>query len=74
MRARLGEWLDRSGLVCVTAMDAGTSGLLESHHLVDHICTTADIADRVRVGCWESVDDTGQRLSDHPTVAMDVAL
>jgi endonuclease/exonuclease/phosphatase family metal-dependent hydrolase len=71
VRARLGEWLDRSGLVCVTAMDAVASGLLKSHHLVDHICVTADVAARVKVSCWEHMDDTGQRLSDHPTIAID---
>jgi endonuclease/exonuclease/phosphatase family metal-dependent hydrolase len=71
VRAQLGEWLDRSGLVCVTDMDVVTSGLLKSHHLVDHICTTADVAERVKVRCWESVDETRQRLSDHPTVAID---
>jgi endonuclease/exonuclease/phosphatase family metal-dependent hydrolase len=74
VRAQLGGWLDRSGLVCVTDMDAVMSGLLNSHHLVDHICATADIADQAKVSCWESVDETGQRLSDHPTLAIDVAL
>ncbi|MDQ1501844.1 MAG: hypothetical protein QOI86_5184 [Actinomycetota bacterium] len=70
-RQPLGEALDTAGLHCVTEMDPGAIGLT-SGHLIDHICTTADLADTARVNCWNCYDATGQRLSDHPTVAADL--
>lgn len=70
-RDRLGEALDAAGLRCITAMDPLALGLT-SGHLIDHICTTPDLAASARVSCWDRYDATGQRLSDHPTVAADM--
>ena len=61
-----------SGLECLTDADAVAAGWLESSHLVDHICATPELAARAQVMCWESTDMSGQRLSDHPTLAIDV--
>ena len=71
-RADLGQALDAAGLVCATDADVVTAGLLASEHLVDHICVPRALADRATLRCWERVDADGQRLSDHPVVAIDV--
>ena len=71
-RQRLGQALDAAGLRCLTAMDPAALGLADGH-LIDHICTTPDLAQSARVSCWASHDGTGQRLSDHPTVAADMS-
>jgi endonuclease/exonuclease/phosphatase family metal-dependent hydrolase len=72
-RSALGTALLDAGLVCVTRFDVVEAGLLESDHLVDHICVTNDLATNAVVRCWERIDSSGQRLSDHPTVAVDIA-
>jgi len=46
--------------------------MLKAHHLVDHICVTADLAHDAHMSCWEPVDAAGQRLSDHPVVVVDL--
>jgi endonuclease/exonuclease/phosphatase family metal-dependent hydrolase len=71
-RDRLTDALSRAGLVCATDLDVVSAGLLEAHHLIDHICVTPDLAKDATVHCWEARDDAGQRLSDHPTVAVDL--
>lgn len=53
-------------------IDVVAAGMLRSHHLGDHICVSTSLADDVAVRCWETVDDDGVRLSDHPTVAIDL--
>ncbi len=73
VRQQLTTVLDRHDLACPTALDVVASGLLRSHHLVDHICITSALANRAEVRCWENTDATGTRLSDHPTVALDIA-
>jgi hypothetical protein len=67
--------LDGAGLTCVTAEDVVASGKLRRSHLVDHIAISASWAERAEVAlrCWETTDADGVRLSDHPTVAIDVA-
>lgn len=74
VRDLLTEALDGAGLVCVTALDAVAAGLLQNHHLIDHICVSADLLDRFEptVHCWEPVSDAGVRMSDHPAVAIDL--
>lgn len=72
-RDRLTSGLERAGLVCATADDVVAAGLLRSHHLVDHICVPADLSERTEIHCWENIADNGQRLSDHPVVALDLA-
>jgi len=73
-RRRLDEALEVAGLTCVTEMDAEAEGLLPSGHLVDHVCLSAELIDRSSIQCWPQSDEAGQRLSDHPTVAVDLAL
>lgn len=73
-REALTRALDRSGLHCLTSSDAIAAGWLESSHLVDHICVSSHLTDRATVRCWEKVDGDGQRLSDHPVVAIDILI
>jgi endonuclease/exonuclease/phosphatase family metal-dependent hydrolase len=72
VRRQLTEVLDRHDLATPTAIDVVAAGLLGSHHLVDHICISRLLAADVEVRCWETVDDDGIRLSDHPTVAIEI--
>lgn len=72
VRRQLTEVLDRHDLSCPTAIDVVATGLLRSHHLVDHICVSRSLVADVEVHCWETIDDDAIRLSDHPTVAIDV--
>jgi endonuclease/exonuclease/phosphatase family metal-dependent hydrolase len=72
VRSKLTDALSAADLACVTAMDAVSTGLLASQHLVDHICVSSKLAPHAKVRCWEAVDETGQRLSDHPAVAIDL--
>lgn len=71
-RARLGVALDLAGLKCVTDADMVVNGQLKAHHLIDHICLTPDLAAGAAVSCRENIDATGQRLSDHPVVIVDL--
>lgn len=73
VRQQLTGVLERHGLACVTGFDVVAAGLLDTQHLVDHICVPASLAQRARVSCWEITDETGVRLSDHPTVVIDLA-
>ncbi len=72
-REQLGVALAQAGLTCLTEMDVVADGLLETDHLVDHICATDDLSQIGDVRCWEKIDDLGQLLSDHPTVALTLA-
>lgn len=73
-RALLTDAFDRAGLTCVTAEDVVATGKLREHHLVDHvvICSRWAARSTCTLRCWEHVDRDGTRLSDHPTVAVDV--
>jgi endonuclease/exonuclease/phosphatase family metal-dependent hydrolase len=73
-RDRLGAALIAADLECVTTADAEREGLVEAGHLIDHICLTPDLVPSVKVFCWDRFDQWGQRLSDHPTVAVDFRL
>ena len=72
VRQQLGEVLDRHELACVTGFDVVATGLLHNRHLIDHICVPHHLAEVAEVSCWEPTDNDGVRLSDHPTVAIDV--
>lgn len=72
VRQQLTDVLDRHRLACVTDFDVVAAGLLDNHHLVDHICVPLSLAERATVICWEILDENGVRLSDHPTVAVDL--
>lgn len=71
-RERLGDALEQAKLTCLTAIDVVAKGLLESDRLIDHVCVTDDLKDDHKVHCMEKVDDMEQRLSDHPTVIVDL--
>jgi hypothetical protein len=55
------------------ACDHGAAGLLERQHLVDHICVADTLSRGATVHCWEAIDEAGNRLSDHPTIAVDIS-
>ena len=49
------------------------NGQLKTHHLVDHICLTPSLAAGAQASCRENIDASGQRLSDHPVVIVNLA-
>jgi endonuclease/exonuclease/phosphatase family metal-dependent hydrolase len=63
-----------AGLVCVTSEDVVAAGKLRRNHLVDHVAISDDWHRTldVEVSCWEPTDAEGTKLSDHPTVAIDL--
>ena len=73
-RDLLTKALEDAGLVCLTDEDVVATGKLREHHLVDHIAVCSRWASdaHARVTCWERADHDGTRLSDHPTVAVDI--
>jgi hypothetical protein len=52
------------------------AGKVRESHLVDRIAIcrrwAAEAEHDVRLNCWEKTDPDGTRLSDHPTVAIDL--
>ena len=73
VRDQLTEVLARHDLACLTCDDVVASGLLESQHLIDHICASTSLAQNATMSCWEATDRDDVRLSDHPTVAVDLS-
>ena len=73
-RQLLTDALDDAGLICASAEDVVATGKLRAHHLVDHIaiCSRWAVRSDLALHCWEHIDIDGTRLSDHPTVALDV--
>jgi endonuclease/exonuclease/phosphatase family metal-dependent hydrolase len=73
-RQLLSEALEAAGLTCATAEDVVAAGKLHESHLIDHIAICSHWADStdIQLSCWEHVDVDGARLSDHPTVAIDI--
>jgi endonuclease/exonuclease/phosphatase family metal-dependent hydrolase len=67
--------LEQTGLQLLTGFDVVAAGVLD-RPIVDHIAATPDLADltRATVSGLPVRDDDGVRLSDHPTVIVDVAL
>jgi hypothetical protein len=74
VRAALTRALDDAGLVCVTTEDVVRSGRLADQHLVDHIAVSETLLTSMEatMSCWARTDTDGVRLSDHPTVAVDL--
>lgn len=74
VRSALTRALDDARLVCVTTEDVVTSGRLADQHLVDHVavCGSLLASHDVSMSCWPRTDDDGVRLSDHPTVVVDL--
>lgn len=73
-RQLLTDELEHAELTCVTAEDVVAAGELRADHLVDHIAICRRWSERadVQLQCWERTDTDDTRLSDHPTVAIDV--
>ncbi len=72
VRDALTAALEAGELRELTAQDVVTTGHLQCHHLVDHVCVSRWLEVDAELRCWEQVDDRGIRLSDHPTVAVDL--
>lgn len=73
-RTLLADELARADLACVTEEDVVQAGKLTFNHLVDHIAVSRGHLDQhtANLSCWEPTDDDGTRLSDHPTVVVDL--
>jgi endonuclease/exonuclease/phosphatase family metal-dependent hydrolase len=73
-RDLLSRALEGANLACVTDEDVVASGKLRASHLVDHIavCRRWSAGFDAHLSCWEKTDQDGVRLSDHPTVVVDL--
>lgn len=71
-RAALTEQLDAARLQLLTATDVVADGLLDQH-LIDHIAIGSRDDVDADLHCWPARTDQ-VRLSDHPTVAIDLTL
>jgi hypothetical protein len=78
-REMLGAELRRNNLSCLTAENFGASGKLgvdpatgRARNNIDHICMTSESFRVVRVGAWDHFTDSGQYLSDHNGVYVDI--
>lgn len=69
-RELLTDELASADLELHTDGDVVADGLLDVH-LIDHIAATPDLR-LTSMRCWPSDDADGVRLSDHPTVAVDL--
>lgn len=71
LRDQLSSSLDEVGLRSLTDVDLVASGHLVQSH-VQHICVSAGIEQVGTLEAWERTDSEGVRLSDHPTLAVDL--
>ena len=73
LRQQLTDRLDQVGLRSLTDLDLVETGQLVQSH-VQHICVSPELRASGRVHAWERTDESGQRLSDHPTLAADLTV
>lgn len=73
LRQQLSDRLDHVGLRSLTDIDLVEAGPLVQSH-VQHICVSPELAASGDVLAWERTDGSGQRLSDHPTLAVDLTV
>jgi endonuclease/exonuclease/phosphatase family metal-dependent hydrolase len=75
-RELLTEAFAAADLTCLTDEDVVASGKLAESHLIDHIAASRSwvTAADPTLSCWEKTDRDGVRLSDHPTVVVDLKL
>ena len=66
------DGLDQAGLVCLTQVDLAPAGVVSERSHVEHICASAELTPESSVLAWDRVDTEGIRLSDHPTIAIDL--
>lgn len=71
-RQALTDGLADAGLVCLTQVDLASAGVVSERSHVEHICVSAELTAESRVLAWDRVDLQGTRLSDHPTIAIDL--
>lgn len=72
VRQALTDAFDAAGLRCVTEIDLVATGQITERSHVQHIAVSDSIGVVGPVLAWDRVDDTGYRLSDHPTVAVEI--
>lgn len=71
-RALLGEAMSAAGLVCATAFDCVTRGMLQ-HPAIDHVLLPSDLSNRAKVvAAWEGRTPAGTRLSDHSGLVVEI--
>jgi endonuclease/exonuclease/phosphatase family metal-dependent hydrolase len=78
-RELLGAALSRNNLTCLTTEDFGANGKLQvdpskgrARNNIDHICITDDTFRVIEVGAWDHFTESGQYLSDHNGVYVDI--
>ena len=73
-RAALTAGLAAAGLRSLTDVDLVATGAIGERSHVEHICASDELEPVSEVLAWDRVDEDGRRLSDHPTIAVDLAL
>ena len=72
-RRAVTDGLSAAGLACLTEIDLVASGAISEPSHVEHICASTDLEQVGEVHAWDRTDQSGKRLSDHPTIAVDLA-
>jgi hypothetical protein len=70
-RDAVSEGLREAGMVCLTEGDLVEARKIAEPSHVEHICATGDLRAVGPVQAWRRVNESGTRLSDHPTIAVD---
>lgn len=71
-RSALSAGLLAAGLRSLTDVNLVASGQVSGRSHVDHICVSGDLMAVGDVSAWDRRDEAGAKLSDHPTVAVDL--
>lgn len=72
-RQAVSEGLGAAGMTCLTEVDLVEAGVISEPSHVEHICATTDLRLVGPVHAWRRTDEEGRPLSDHPTIAVDLA-
>lgn len=72
-RQAVTDGLAAAGLACLTEVDLVESGAISEPSHVEHICASTDLRQVGPVWAWDRIDEMGTALSDHPTIAVDLA-
>lgn len=80
-RDMLSEELERNNMTCLTTENFGDTGKLKvdpvkgwARNSIDHICMTMTAFSVVNVGAWDHFTESGEYMSDHNGVYVDVTL
>ena len=71
-RQALNEGLAHAGLRCLTDVDLVETDAISDRSHVEHIAASEALEQVGPVHAWDRVDVAGRRLSDHPTLAVDL--